>query len=102
MASRVYGYRIGMRMECSESRPEATNAAAAAAKASLMHWLATPASRFDQPQRFTAHEDLRVVPLTPAERRHVAVLAQRSASVPLFEPCTNGGPDVRVGTAVEQ
>jgi len=35
----------------------------------------TTASRFDQPHRLAADEDLVVILLAPAERHHVAVLA---------------------------
>jgi hypothetical protein len=41
----------------------------------------------DQPKRLAAHEDLRVIHLAPAERRHVPILAQGSAAVSLLEAC---------------
>src|SRR6516165_1584175 len=64
--------------------------------------LATASPRLDQAQRFPAHEDPPVVPFAPAERRHVAVLAKWSAPVSLFKARTEGRPDVRVGTPVQQ
>ena len=45
---------------------------------------------------------LRVVPLAPAERRHVPILAQRSAAVSLLETCPQGRPNVGIGPAVQQ
>ena len=43
-----------------------------------------------------------MVLLAPAERRHVPILAKRSAPVSLLEAGAEGRPDVRIGPAVQQ
>ena len=49
------------------------------------------AARLDQAQRLEAHEHLFREGLAPAERRHVAVLADRAAAVALLEAVTKRG-----------
>src|SRR5262245_31273194 len=60
------------------------------------------APRFDQPHRLAADENPSVVLVAPAERRHITILAQRSAAVSLLEARTQRCPDVRIGSAVQQ
>jgi len=54
--------------------------------------LPSTASGLDQPQRFPTDEDLCIVSFTPRERRHVAVLADRTSAMPLFETGTGWAP----------
>src|SRR5262245_63476284 len=43
-----------------------------------------------------------MVLLSPAERCHVPILAQRPAAVPLLEACLQGRPNVGIGPTIKQ